>query len=198
MVVYANGKPKKSDYRSFRIQSVSNAPDDYQSMKEAVLRRIRHLKTDTEGSFSEYPDLMLIDGGKGHVSAVKEVLREENIDIPVFGMVKDDYHKTRALCTETEEINIARERLVFMLIYRIQDSVHRFTVEKTSKAKRSTMQKSSLEKIQGIGPAKAKALLHALGTYTAIKQATVEEIALVKGISASDASRIYQYFHGNE
>lgn len=198
MVVYCNGKPKKSDYRSFRIQSVTDTPDDYQSMKEAVLRRIRHLKTDTVGSFSQYPDLLLIDGGKGHVSAVKEVLQQEGVEIPVFGMVKDDYHKTRALCTENEEINIARERSVFMLVYRIQDSVHRFTVEKTTKAKRSTLQKSSLEKIQGIGPAKAKALLHAFGTYTAIKQATAEELSKVKGISGSDATRIYRYFHNAE
>jgi excinuclease ABC subunit C len=138
---------------------------------------------------------MLIDGGRGHVSAVKEVLANENIDIPVFGMVKDDFHKTRALCTDREEINIAREQAIFMLIYRIQEEVHRFTVDKVMKSKRSSLTHSSLEKIEGIGPAKAKKLLQALGSLTAVKKATEKELSAVKGISQADASKIYQYFN---
>ena len=195
LIVFNNGKASKADYRSFNIRSVTEAPDDYASMREAIRRRIKHLKNDTSGSFSEYPDLILIDGGKGHVAVVKEVLREENIELSVFGMVKDDFHKTRALCTETEEINIAREKSVFMLIYRIQEEVHRFTVGRTMKAKRSTIKHSSLEQINGIGSVKAKKLLLAFGTLSALKSAAEEEIASVKGISASDAHNIFEYYH---
>ena len=110
-------------------------------------------------------------------------------------MVKDDYHKTRALCTESEEINIAREKAVFMLIYRIQESVHNFTVGKTTKAKGKTMKHSALEKIPGIGPAKAKQLRLTLGSYAAVKNASVAELSAVKGISAKDANNIYRHFH---
>lgn len=195
MVVYVNGKAAKSDYRSFRIREVTGAPDDYASMQEAIRRRIRHLKSDASGSFAQYPDLLLIDGGRGHVGAVKDVLREEGVEIPVFGMVKDDYHKTRALCTENAEINIATEKAVFMLIYRIQDAVHHYTVGKTTQAKRVTLKHSSLEKIEGIGPVKAKKLLAAFGTYGALKEATEEQLKTVKGITATDALRIYQYYH---
>ena len=122
-------------------------------------------------------------------------MSKEGVDIPVFGMVKDDYHKTRALCTEKDEINIAREQSVFMLIYKIQDEVHRFTVKNTTQAKRKTLKHSSLEKIDGIGPAKAKRLLQAMGSLSAIKNASVEELAVLKGISRSDAHAVYQYFH---
>ena len=195
MVVYKNGHPSKNDYRLFNIKTVNSAPDDYASMREALRRRIKHLKEDTSSSFSEYPDLLLIDGGKGHVSVVKEVLAEEEIYIPVFGMVKDEFHKTRSLCTEQDEINIAREQSIFMLIYRIQEEVHRFTVDKVMKAKRNTLTHSSLEKIDGIGPAKAKRLLQALGSFSAVKKATENELTAIKGISKNDAAKIYQYFN---
>ena len=195
MVVYKNGHPSKNDYRLFNIKTVNGAPDDYASMREAIRRRIKHLKEDTSSSFSEYPDLLLIDGGKGHVSVVKEVLAEEEIYIPVFGMVKDEFHKTRSLCTEQDEINIAREQSIFMLIYRIQEEVHRFTVDKVMKAKGNTLTHSSLEKIDGIGPAKAKRLLQALGSFSAVKKATEDELAAIKGISKNDAAKIYQYFN---
>ena len=195
MVVYKDGKPLKSDYRLFKIKTVTDMTDDYASMREALKRRIKHLKDDKTGAFSEYPDLLLIDGGKGHVSAVKEVLASESIDIPVFGMVKDDFHKTRALCTDTEEINIAKERAIFMLIYGIQEEVHRFTVGKVNAAKRSTLKHSSLEKIDGIGPSKAKKLLLGLGTVAAIKKASVEEISAIKGITKKDAEKVYEYFN---
>ncbi len=195
MVVFENGKPKKTDYRSFRIRSVVGQADDYSSMREALQRRIRHLKEDQKGSFSEYPDLILVDGGRGHVSAVKEILKDEDVSIPVFGMVKDEFHKTRALCTEHDEINIAREKSTFMLIYKIQEEVHRFTVGITTKAKQKTLKHSSLEKIDGIGPAKAKKLLDAMGTLSAIKNATAEELSAVSGISRTDAVTVYRYFH---
>ncbi len=194
MVVYENGKPCKSDYRLFKIKSVQDTTDDYASMREALTRRIRHLKEDKSGAFSIRPDLILIDGGKGHISVVKEVLKKENVDIPVFGMVKDDYHKTRALCTDSEEINIAKERSIYMLIYAIQEEVHRFTVGRVNAAKRATMTHSSLEKIPGIGPNKAKRLLGAFGTLNALKKATENEISTIKGISTADAKSIVEYF----
>ncbi len=194
MVVYKNAKQSKKDYRAFNIKGVIGAPDDYASMREVLSRRLARLNEDTEGSFSEYPDLLLIDGGRTHVAVVKEVLRERGIYIPVFGMVKDDFHKTRALCTEAAEINIARHRAIFTLIYKIQEEVHRFTVGKTTNAKRSTLKHSSLEKINGIGPAKAKRLLQAFGTLSALKQASAEDIAHVFGISEADAHNVYEYF----
>ena len=194
MVVFKGGKPSKADYRSFNIRSVIGKPDDYSSMHEAILRRFEHID-DKGGSFSEYPDLLLIDGGKGQVSAVRAALKEAGVEIPVFGMVKDNFHKTRALCTENEEINIAREQSVFMLIYKIQEEVHRFTVGKTMGAKRRTLKHSSLEKIKGIGPAKAKRLLSTMGTLAAIKVATISELSSISGITDTDAYNIYNYFH---
>lgn len=198
MVVYQNGKPLRADYRLFKMRTVKDNTDDYASMREALTRRIEHLKKDNSGAFSIYPDLLLIDGGKGHVSTVKEVLRENNIDIPVFGMVKDDYHKTRALCTDSEEISIARERGVYMLIYAIQEEVHRFTVGRVNAAKRSTLKHSSLEKIDGIGPVKARRLLGAFGTLSALKNASVSQIKAVKGINEQDANNVFQHFNNKE
>lgn len=195
MVVFKDGKASKNDYRTFNIKTVVDTPDDYSSMREAIKRRIAHLNADDTGSFSEYPDLLLIDGGKGHVAVVKQVLKEEGIDIAVFGMVKDDYHKTRALCTESFEINIAKDKSIFMLIYKIQEEVHRYTVGRTLNGKRSTMKRSSLENIRGIGPTKAKALLLSFGTLGAIKNATQEQILSVKGISRTDAENIYLHYH---
>lgn len=193
MVVYIDGKPKKSDYRSFNIKSVEGT-DDYACMRETLSRRLSHL-SDMQGSMGEYPDLILLDGGKTHVSAVKEVLDEMGIDIPVFGMVKDDYHKTRALCTESEEISIAREQAVYGLIFRIQEEVHRYTVSKMSNAKAKTVKKSSLEKIKGIGSSKAKSLLAHFGGIGAIKNATFDELCSVKGITKKDAQSIIDYYH---
>jgi excinuclease ABC subunit C len=162
-------------------------------MREALARRFAHLSDDS-GSFAEYPDLILLDGGRGHVSTVRALMQEIGLDIPVFGMVKDDFHKTRALCTDTEEISIAHENALFVFIYKIQEEVHRFTVSKMDSAKRKTLTKSSLTKIKGIGDAKAKILLKALGGYNAVKEAPLATLASVKGISLSDARRIREYF----
>ena len=193
MVVYIDGKPKKSDYRSFNIKDVEGT-DDYACMRETLRRRLSHLG-DMQGSMGEYPDLILLDGGKTHVSAVREVMDEMGVDIPLFGMVKDDYHKTRALCTENEEISIAREQAIYGLVFRIQEEVHRYTVSKMTNAKSKTVKKSSLEKIKGIGASKAKALLAHFGGIGAIKNASVDELVTVKGISKSDAQSIFDYYH---
>ena len=193
MVVCEDGKFHKSDYRYFKIKSVEGTTDDYASMREALDRRLSHLE-DGEGSFSKLPDLILLDGGRGHVGVVRELMEERGLDIPVFGMVKDDFHKTRALCTEDGEISIARENAVFVLIYRIQEEVHRFTVARMDAAKRKTLTHSTLTKINGIGDAKAKALLQAFGGITGVKNATEEELAAVKGISKTDAAKIRAYY----
>ena len=193
MVVCEDGKLNKSDYRYFKIKSVEGTTDDYASMREALDRRLSHLE-DGEGSFSKLPDLILLDGGRGHVGVVRELMEERGLDIPVFGMVKDDFHKTRALCTEDGEISIARENAVFVLIYRLQEEVPRFTVSRMDAAKRKTLTHSTLTKIKGIGDAKAKALLQAFGGIGGIKTATEEELAAVKGISKTDAAQIRAYY----
>ncbi len=196
MVVCRDGKFRRSDYRSFTIKTVEGI-DDYASMREALYRRLSHL-SDESGSFSERPDLILLDGGKGHVSTVRSLMCEMEIDIPVFGMVKDDFHKTRALCDEDSEISIAREQAVFSLIYRIQEEVHRYSVSRMDGAKRKTLTTSSLEKINGIGKAKSKALLTYFGGLSGVRDASKEALASVGGINARDAHNIYEYFHGSE
>ncbi len=194
MVVFSEGKPLKSDYRTFRIRSVDGAPDDYASMKEALSRRLSHL-SDSEGAFAQLPDLILLDGGRGHVSVIRALLREMGLDIPLFGMVKDNYHKTRALCTENEEISIAREQDIYSLIYRIQEEVHRYTVKSMESAKRRTLRTSVLTRIPGIGPAKAKKLLSTFGGMGELRRAAVEELAAVPGISARDAEAVWNDLH---
>lgn len=191
MVVSENGKLKKSDYRFFKIKNQDEA-DDYSSMRQVIRRRLEHL-SDSDGSFSKMPDLILLDGGMTHVSCVKEVLNEMNISIPVFGMVKDEHHKTRTIVTESEEISIAKEQSVFIFAYKLQEEVHRFTVSKMDSAKRKTLKKSYLENIDGIGAKKAKALMLHFKTLTAIKEASFDELAKVKGISESNANNIIKF-----
>lgn len=191
MIVYEDGKFQKKDYRTFKIKGQDGA-DDYSAMKEAIKRRIAHL-ADNNSGFSTMPDLLLIDGGATHVSAVNSVLKEENISIPAFGMVKDEHHKTRTLVTENNEISIAKEQSVFVFVYKIQEEVHRFTVSKMDGAKRKTLKKSLLENVQGIGKSKAKAILAQFKTLSAIKKATADEISKVKGISYADAVKILEY-----
>lgn len=192
MVVWADGKLKKSDYRLFSIKSTEGA-DDYGSMREALTRRLSHIGDGTQ-SLGEMPDLLLIDGGDAHVGVAKSVLSELSLDIAAFGMVKDDFHKTRALTTGVCEISIAKEFDVYAFVYNLQEEAHRFAVKSSQKAKIKTMTHSSLEKIEGIGPKKARALLSAM-PLGKIREATVEELCSVKGIGESDASRIYEYFH---
>lgn len=197
MVVAENGRFKKSDYRQFKIQSVTETPDDYASMRETILRRVSHL-TDEGGSFSKRPDLILLDGGETHVAVVREALRDADVTIPVFGMVKDEHHKTRTLVGENEEINVARDPAVFQFLYKLQEEVHRFTVSGMTNAKRKTMRTSSLEKVKGIGPAKAKALLKHFGTMTAMRAASPAEIANVSGVSEADGVNVYKFLHGGD
>ena len=161
MICAIHGSLSKKDYRYFRIKGLS-APDDYESMRETLRRRMSHL-SDENGSFSEYPDLILLDGGAGHVSVVTEELERLGIDVPVFGMVKDSHHKTRTVVGAGGEVNIARDNEIFTFIYRLQEEVHRFTVSKMTDAKRKTLKRSTLQDIDGIGEKKAKALLAEAG-----------------------------------
>ena len=195
MVVWERGKLKKSDYRSFTVRTTAGA-DDYGSMREALSRRLAHLGDGT-ASLGDAPDLILLDGGVGQVHAVESVMREMDIDIPLFGMVKDDFHKTRAITDGETEISIAREMNVYGFVYTLQEEAHRFAVKHSTGAKRRTLKRSSLEKISGIGPGKAKALLSAM-PLGKIRTSTVDELAAVKGISLRDAESIYAYYHKNK
>ena len=193
MVVFSGGKPKKTDYRTFRIQTTDGI-DDYAAMREAISRRLRHIG-DGSPSLGERPDLILLDGGVGHVASVRPLLEESgHSDIPLFGMVKDDYHKTRAMTDGERELGIAAEQSVYVLIYRIQEEAHRVAVSHTMGAKRKTLSKSSLEQIPGIGPAKAKALLAAFGTLKRLSEATREELMALRGIGEKDALAVLSYF----
>lgn len=205
MVVYEKGKPHRSDYRKFKIKSVSG-PDDYACMKEVLTRRFMHglkekeeLKEkemeDTFGSFSKFPDLLLMDGGKGQVNIAKEVLKELSVNIPVCGMVKDDNHRTRGLYFNNEEIDIERTSEGFKLITRIQDEAHRFAIEFHRSLRRKTNVHSVLDDIKGVGPARRKALMKSFDSIEDIKNADVERLMLVDGMTQNVAEEIYRFFH---
>ena len=191
MVVWAEGRLKKADYRLFSIKT-TNGADDYGSMREALTRRLSHIGDGTQ-SLGNMPDLLLVDGGDAHVGVAKGVLSALSLEIPVFGMVKDDFHKTRALTDGKNEISIAKEFDMYAFIYNLQEEAHRFAIKNSQKGKIKTMTHSSLEKIEGIGPAKAKALLAAM-PLGKIRTASVEELCAVKGVGKADAERIYKYF----
>ena len=190
MVLFENGKPKKSGYRIYNIKE-THIQDDYASMREALTRRIAHF----EDTATPPPDLFLIDGGLGHIRTVQEVLCEHGVTVPALGMVKDDHHKTRALVdADGREISIALEASVYSLVFRIQEEVHRFTVSKMMNAKRKTVKTSVLEEIEGIGKARAKALLSRFGGLSGVKKATEAELITVQGITPDIAKRIIEFF----
>ena len=193
MAAFVNGKPKRSDYRTFRIRTTDGI-DDYGAMREALTRRLAHIG-DGSPSLGDAPDLILVDGGVGHVHAGKTALDETgHPEIPLFGMIKDDYHKTRAMTDGESEISFAKKQEVYVLIYKIQEEAHRIAVSSVMRAKSKTLTRSSLEKIPGIGPAKAKRLLAAFGSLRALSDADEKTLAAVRGISARDAGAIAAYF----
>ncbi len=195
MVVSVNGKLKKSEYRTFNIKS-TEIQDDYASMTEAISRRLSHID-DENGNMSYPPDLILLDGGKAHVSVIRQLVSKLGFDIPVFGMVKDEHHKTRTLTDDENEVNIARHPEIFRMVYEIQEEVHRYTVGRMTNAKRKTLKTSTLEKINGIGKTKAKSLLNHFGSLTAVKSASEEQLAEVKGITKANAESVYNHFRKN-
>ncbi len=191
MVLFENGKPKKSGYRLFGIKE-TKVQDDYASMREALTRRIAHFSD----AATPPPDLFLIDGGIGHIRTVQEVLDAHGVNVPALGMVKDEHHKTRALIdADGREISIAAEAGVYSLIFRIQEEVHRFTVSKMMNAKRKNIKTSVLEEIDGIGRARAKALLSRFGGLSGVKSATEAELITVQGITPETAKKIIEYFN---
>ena len=193
MIVCENGDFIKADYRNFRIKSVVGT-DDYASMAEALSRRVEHF-LDKKGAFSKRPDLILLDGGRGHVSVIRELFHQKGLDdIPVFGMVKDDNHRTRALCDDKYEYDISGDRGLYTYIYKVQEEVHRYTVSKMQNAKRKTVKRSILENIPGIGAEKAKILLSTFGSVAAVKRAEYDELCAVKGITKANAMQIVKYY----
>lgn len=201
MVVFKNGKPLKRAYRTFAVKSFEGQ-DDYGSMREVLSRRfneyLKHKDENEEEGFGKMPDLILLDGGKGQVSAVKSVLCEMNISVPVFGMVKDSKHKTRAITDNGGEIAINANRAVFTLVSEIQEEVHRFSVSYHHKKHISKSLKLSLTEIDGVGAVKAKALLNRFKSVKAVKAASVDELCEVKGVNRALAEKIYEFYNKGE
>lgn len=198
MVVYEKGRPKRSDYRKFKIKTVSG-PDDYACMKEVLTRRFRHGMEGGEfDSFTIFPDLLLMDGGKGQVNIAKEVLRELRLDIPVCGMVKDDNHRTRGLYFHNEELPIDRHSEGFKLITRIQDEAHRFAIEYHRSLRSKTQVRSVLDEIPGIGPARRKALMRHFSSIDEVKAADLETLQGVPQMNEAAAKAVYHFFRDRQ
>jgi len=197
MIVYKNGKPFKTAYRKFTIKEVVGL-DDYACMKEVLRRRFTRLvQKDTDLVFRTVPDLILLDGGKGHVSAVREVLNEFNTDVKLFGMVKDEKHRTRAIAADGEEIQIAANRQVFGLLTNIQDEVHRFSATFGRTVHKKKSYALELTKVAGIGDKKAEAILKQFKTKKAIKEASAEELAKTAKINIEKARELKEFAEEN-
>ncbi len=192
MIVTDGSKLDRKNYRLFNIRS-TDGQDDYSSMSEMLSRRIENA-LQGEKSFLPLPDLILIDGGATHTMTVRAVLEGYGVDIPVFGMVKDEFHKTRALTDGESELSIAKLRDIYLFIYKLQEEVHRFAITNMKKRKTKTLTHSSLTKIKGVGDAKAKLLLARFGTVTAVSKAEKEELLTVSGITEPTADNIINYF----
>ena len=204
MVVFEKGKAKRSDYRKFRIQSVSG-PDDYACMREVLTRRFLHGMEEKEelnrrevdhafGSFTKFPDLLLMDGGKGQVNIALQVLEELHLNIPVCGMVKDDNHRTRGLYYQNVEIPIDTHSEGFKLVTRIQDEAHRFAIEYHRSLRSKAQVKSVLDEIPGVGPARRKALMKHFGSIQEIREASVEKLCEVPEIPEHIGKQIHDFF----
>ena len=199
MVVFEDGKPKKNDYRKFRIRTVKG-PDDYKSMREVLTRRFTRGMREREGledshGFSRYPDLIMMDGGRGQVNIALDVLKELGLNIPVCGMVKDDTHSTRGLYYNNIEIPIDKHSEGFKLITRVQDEAHRFAITYHRSLRGKAQVSSVLDSIEGIGPVRRKALMKHFLDIEKIRQASVDELMKADGITENVAENIYKFFH---
>ena len=208
MVVFENGRPKRSDYRKFRIKTVIG-PNDYASMKEVLTRRFTHGMEEQKqlknqgvekefGSFTRFPDLLMMDGGKGQVNIALEVMEQLGLSIPVCGMVKDDNHRTRGLYYQNEEISIDRHSEGFRLITRIQDEAHRFAIEYHRSLRSKSQVRSILDEIPGIGDTRRKSLMRSFQSLDAVREASVEELCQVPGMNRAAAESVYQFFRRKE
>ena len=193
MVVYEDGKPKKNDYRKFKIKTVLG-PNDYASMQEVLRRRLKHTLESEDDKFSVFPDLILMDGGKGQVNVALAVLKELNLKIPVCGMVKDDNHRTRGLYFNNAELSIDTHSEGFKLITRIQDEAHRFAIEYHRSMRGKNQVKSILDDIPGIGEKRRKALLKHFKDIDKIRHANIEELRNVEGMNEAAAKAVRSYF----
>lgn len=196
MVVFKKGKPYRKAYRRFKIKTVEGQ-DDYGSMQEVIRRRFEEYRNhkDDGNTFGILPDLILLDGGKGQHSAVMQVLRDMNISVPVFGMVKDSKHKTRAITDGSDEIEISSKRSAFTLVSNIQEEVHRFAISYHRASRKNTAFKSSLTEIEGIGEKRAKALLKHFGSIKNIKNADLQELIDAPTMNINAANAVYNYYH---
>lgn len=208
MIVYENGRPKRNDYRKFRIRTVQG-PNDYASMREVLLRRFSHGLEETKklqaeggdlamGSFTRFPDLLMMDGGRGQVNIALEVLRELQLEIPVCGMVKDDNHRTRGLYYQNVEIPIDRHSEGFQLITRIQDEAHRFAIEYHRSLRGKEQVRSVLDDIKGIGPARRKSLMRTFKTIEAVREASVKELEAAPQMNRAAAEAVYIFFRDDK
>ena len=201
MVVFENGRPLKAAYRRFKIKTVEGQ-DDYGSMREVIRRRLgeyrAHQAQGDGAGFGRLPDLILLDGGKGHVAAVQPVLEEMGVNVPLYGLVKDDKHRTRAIARTGGEIAITSTRRAFTLLSTIQDEVHRFAIGYHRQQRKKSAVSSTLLSIEGVGPARAKALLKHFRTVGAVGEATEEELAAAPGMTKPAAAKVYRHFHGEE
>ena len=197
MVVFKDGAPFKKSYRRFAIKGFTGQ-DDYASMAEVIERRIlRYFEEKDSGEgFGRLPDLILLDGGSGQVNAVKPVLEKYGLDIPLFGMVKDSHHRTRAIACSGDELSLTSKRAAFTLVSTIQEEVHRYSVEYHRNRRKKASLSSSLTSINGIGESRCKALLRHFKTVKAVSQASVEELAAVKGMNKIAAQAVFEAFHG--
>ena len=213
MVVYEDGRPRRNDYRKFKIKTVQG-PNDYASMEEVLTRRLEHGLSEREelmametadgdpgnmerfGSFTRFPDLIMMDGGRGQVNVALKVLERLGLSIPVCGMVKDDNHRTRGLYYQNVEIPIDRYSEGFKLITRIQDEAHRFAIEYHRSLRSQGQVRSVLDDIEGIGPARRKALMRRFKSLEAIRDASLEELSSTEGMNRRAAESVYGFFHG--
>ncbi len=203
MVVFENAKPKKSAYKKFKIKSF-DGQDDYGSMAEVLTRRFEeYIKSQNDENasadgFARLPDLILLDGGKGQVGAVKPVLQKLGVEVPLFGMVKDDHHRTRAIVSEDGEIAIRPNQSVFSFVTSVQDEVHRFAISFHRQKRKKTVTSSTLTRIKGIGEKRAKALLKYFRTIDNIKKATLKELESAPTMTHDSALSVYKHFHSEE
>lgn len=199
MIVYKNGKPLKSAYKKFKIKGF-DGQDDYASMAEVISRRFDeyYKAEDSDEGFGKLPDLILLDGGKGQVAVVKEVLERMNISVPLFGMVKDDKHRTRAVTGDGGEIAISSKRALFTFLSKMQDEVHRFAIDYHHSRRHKNTFRSSLTNIDGVGEVRAKALLKYFRTIDNISKADLEELQSAPKMTKDCALAVYRYFHQND
>ena len=198
MVVFEDGKPKKSGYRTFKMRTVAGT-DDYASMQETLSRRVSEFEKGAQGQFGVKPDVIFLDGGKGQLSSVLEILAGTAFrDVPVFGMVKDSKHRTRAMVGKDGEIAIAMHKGIFKFVTEIQDEVHRFSIEYQRRNRKSKSYAVTLTKVPGIGEKKAENLMRKFKTVANVKAAEMNDLIEAEGISYKDARNIYYYFHDEE